>query len=81
MTLKQLQDDKYAIIFSLANQSQQGDENVNTELKSELIEDMLDELECASITMRSLPTGSEEHHEAYLHCRAIQLRIKEAKSK
>ncbi len=51
------------------------------EMNAELIEDMFVELECAKITMQSLPTGSEEHHEACMDCLAIQSRIKAAKAK
>ena len=55
---------------------------MNTEqLKSELIEDLLDELEFATAAMRSWPIGSEEHHNSYLNCKRIHAAIKAAKSK
>ncbi len=51
------------------------------EMKLEIIEDLLDELECATAAMRSWPMGSEERHDAYLNCKRIHAAIKAAKSK
>ena len=54
---------------------------MNTELKSEILDGLFDELECATAAMRSWPIGSEEHHNAYLNCKRIHAAIKAAKSK